>query len=259
MDHLDVGVQYETAIQGIVDGIHDAEVDFGIGCRLIADINREESPEKGVEMVDIVLRHNCDEMIGIGLDYNEEGNPPEKFWKAFKNAREAGLHRTAHVAEMGGHPRNVETCLDLLGCERLDHGYRILEDDRITQRCADEGIVFTVVPTAHRFALMDEDGVIHWDRHPIKEMVARGLKIVINSDDPTMMKIDPAGAYLHATSNLGFEPLEIKHFVLNGIDGAWFDETTRRVWKTEWENEIDDLIKQLNKGTKVSRSGFLGL
>jgi adenosine deaminase len=244
-DHLKVGVPYEVALSGIIDGIHDAEADLAIACRLIADINREESPETGVEMVDLVISHRRDEVIGIGLDYNEEGNPPEKFWKAFRAAKEAGLHRTAHVAEMGGHPRNVETCLDLLGCERLDHGYRVLEDEGITQRCASEGVVFTVVPTAHRFALTDEEGVIHWEKHPIKEMVGRGLRIVINSDDPAMMKIDPAGAYAHAVKYLGFGPMDIVRFVMNGIEGAWLDEATRRQWRREWSADIDGLLSLL--------------
>ncbi len=246
-DHLKVGVRYEVALGGIVDGIHDAEADLGIVCRLIADINREESPETGVEMVDLVIRRRRDEVIGIGLDYNEEGNPPEKFWKAFRMAEQAGLHRTAHVAEMGGHPRNVETCLDLLGCERLDHGYRVLEDDRIVRRCADEGVIFTVVPTAHRFALTDEKGVIHWERHPIKWMAARGLRIVINSDDPAMMRIAPAGAYIHAARYFGFGPEEVRRSVLNGIEGAWLDEATRKQWRTEWMAEIDSLAAELSK------------
>lgn len=247
-DHLKVGVPYEVALTGIIDGIHDAEIDLGIACRLIADINREESPETGVEMVELAIAHRCDELIGIGLDYDEEGNPPEKFWRAFQIAKEAGLHRTAHVAEMGGHSRNVKTCLDLLGCERLDHGYRVLEDDEITQRCADEGVVFTVVPTAHRFALMDEEGVVHWENHPIREMAARGLKIVINSDDPAMMKIDPAGAYAHAVKYLGFGPVDIRRFVLNGIEGAWVDDATRSQWRRVFGVEIDALILQLSEG-----------
>lgn len=246
-DHLEAGVEYQVALRGIIDGINDAEADFGITCLLIADINREGSPETGVEMVELVIEHLCDEVIGVGLDYNEAGNPPEKFWKAFRMAEQAGLHRTAHVAEMGGHPRNVETCLDLLRCDRLDHGYRILEDEALTQRCVQEEVVFTVVPTAHRFALMDEKGVVHWDKHPIKEMAAKGLKIVINSDDPAMMKIDPAGAYKHAKTHFGFQPADIRQFVLNGIDGAWVDEGTRRQWRREWVLEIDSLISQLEE------------
>jgi adenosine deaminase len=245
-DHLKVGVRYEVALDGIIEGIHDAETDLGIVCRLIADINREESPETGVEMVDLVVKHRRGEVIGIGLDYNEEGNPPEKFWKAFRMAEQAGLHRTAHVAEMGGHPRNVETCLDLLGCERLDHGYRVLEDDRIAQRCANEGVIFTVVPTAHRFALMDEEGLIHWERHPIREMAARGMRIVINSDDPAMMKITPAGAYAHAVRYFGFGPEDVKRCVVNGIEGAWLGEATRRLWRMQWTAEIEALAAKVD-------------
>jgi adenosine deaminase len=80
------------------------------------------------EMVEIVTAHPRPELIGIGLDYAEAGNPPEKFETAFKLAGKHGLHRTAHAAE-DGPAANITTALELLGCERIDHGYHILADD----------------------------------------------------------------------------------------------------------------------------------
>src|SRR5262249_38482467 len=48
--HMACGVPYETAVDGIIDGIRDARTDFGIQCFLIADINRMGTPELGLEM-----------------------------------------------------------------------------------------------------------------------------------------------------------------------------------------------------------------
>lgn len=79
MAHMNLGISYDTAIDGIIAGIRDAKKDFNIECRMIANINRMESPEKGYEMVEAVLDNGRDELIGIGLDYAEANNPPEKF------------------------------------------------------------------------------------------------------------------------------------------------------------------------------------
>jgi adenosine deaminase len=35
-------------------------------------------------------------------------------------------------------------------------------------------------------------------------------------------------------------------FVLNGIDGVWVDDPTKRRWRREWSREIDELIAQLD-------------
>jgi adenosine deaminase len=78
------------------------------------------------------------------LDAAEAPDPPEKFVEAYRVAKAAGLRLTSHRAE-DGPAANVTTCLGLLGCERLDHGYHILEDPAVVARCGDEGVTFTCV------------------------------------------------------------------------------------------------------------------
>ncbi len=269
MEHLGVGVSFKTALDGIIDGIHDAERDFGIVCRIIAGMNREKTPEEAVEIVHLMIENPREELIGLGLGANEEGNPPEKFWKAYRLAADAGFHRTAHAGEMRGHYRNIETCLDLLGCERIGHGYRIIENEDIMKRCRDDGVVFEVTPFGRSYVLVDKDhpgevvnfpvvssgqelgliderSEVNWSRHPLKSMANYGLKIMINSDDPGIFMVDPAGAYIHAAMNIGFNPNEIKGFIMNGIDGAWIEESDKSMWKKTWGEEIDALISQLD-------------
>lgn len=241
MAHLELGVSYNTAIDGIIAGIRDAEKDFGVGCRLIADINRMQSSEKGREMVEIVLANRRDELIGIGLDYAEPGNPPEKFVEAYRLAEKGGLHLTAHAAEEAP-PVNIVTCLDLLNCERIDHGYHVIDDEEILKRCRDEEVVFTVTPTSTAWVY----GWSELSKHPIREMGEKGLKIMINSDDPPMFKTDLEREYIIVSEHMGFQPADFKRFVLNGIDGSWLDEGTKRSWRREWSEEIDRLIEDLD-------------
>ncbi|MBC8924070.1 adenosine deaminase, partial [Escherichia coli] len=63
------------------------------------------------------------------------------------NAREAGFRTTAHAGEFGMPWRNVETAVDLLQVDRVDHGYTIVDNPELCARYAERGIVFTVVPT----------------------------------------------------------------------------------------------------------------
>jgi len=241
MAHLADGVPYDTAVDGLIEGIRDSARDFGIECKLIAAINRSEPPEKTTEMVEILLQHPREEVIGLGMDYAEKDNPPEKHWKAYRAAAAGGLHLTGHAGYKGGdyaHPRNIETCLDLLGFERIDHGYLVLDDEGLTKRCVDEGVVFT---TCFVSSSMDYGMAAN----PIGEMARKGLKITLNSDDPSMLNIDPGEEYVLAAQYMGFAPQAMREFVLNAIDGSWLPDTTKRTWRREWGREIDGLIRQV--------------
>jgi adenine deaminase len=250
MEHLHIGVQMSDQIAGIYDGIRDAETDCGVQCRMIAAINREETPEAGVELVQLLIENHHECVIGVSMDYNEDNHPPEKHWRAFRLAGKAGYHRTAHACEWIRPPRDVATCLDLLGCERIDHGYRTILDAEITRRCAEEAIVFTTIPIVCMFNLSvtpeeRERRGIDPDECPLKSMVDRGLRVMFNSDDPGLIGLDLAGNYGIAMQKLGLMPGDLKPFVLNGIEGSWLDEGVKRHWKATWSREIDELLAQL--------------
>ncbi|MFX5476838.1 adenosine deaminase, partial [Acinetobacter baumannii] len=80
-------------------------------------------------------------------DYRENDRPPELFEAAYRLAREAGLKTAAHAGEFGMPWHNVATAIDLLQVDRIDHGYTIVDNPDLMQRCIGRGLVFTVVPT----------------------------------------------------------------------------------------------------------------
>jgi adenosine deaminase len=239
--HTSRGVPYPTVVDGLVDGIRAAEQDLGVGCRLIADVYRQDPLAVAVEMVEAVLAHRPDELIGLGMDGAEAPDPPEKFQEAYKLARNGGLRLTAHACE-DAPAQNITTCLDVLGCERIDHGYHILGDENVVERCRDQGITFTVCPTATAVCYFDPDD---YTTHPIRDMVSKGLKVMINSDDPTMFHTDIGSEYVRMTEAAGWEPAKVREFVLNGIDGSWLDDSEKTRRRREFTEELDDLEAQL--------------
>ncbi len=238
--HMAAGASYETCVGGLIDGIDAARADHGIECRLVAAVNRMESPELAVSMVETMLEHPRDEVIGIGMDYAEAGFPPEQFWKAYRMAARAGLHLTAHQAEDAS-PRNIETCLDLLGCERVDHGYHVVKDEAIMTRCRDEGVLFTCTPVSTGWVYFDDD----FDHHPIGRMREFGLKISLDCDDPPMFKTDPTKDLVIAHRHMGFEVEDFRDCLLNGIEGCWLDEPDKRVLRRDLAREFDELAAAL--------------
>jgi adenosine deaminase len=239
--HTNRGVPYKTVVDGLVDGVKAAETDFGVTCRLIADVYRQDPPEVAREMVEQVLEHRRDELIGLGMDGAEAPDPPEKFVDAYRLAGQGGLRLTAHACE-DAPAQNITTCLDVLGCERIDHGYHVLGDEAVVDRCRDEGIYFTVCPTATAVCYFDPDD---YTSHPIREMVAKGLKVMINSDDPPMFHTDIGSEYAKMVQAAEWEPAQVREFCLNGIDGSWAPDDEKRRLGAEFVEELDRLEAEL--------------
>jgi adenosine deaminase len=240
--HTSRGIPYATVVDGLVDGIHRAEQELGVDCRLIADVYRQDSPQVAADMVRDVLEHRRDELIGLGMDGAEAPDPPEKFVDAYRLAREGGLRLTAHACE-DAPAKNVTTCLDLLGCERIDHGYHVLGDPEVVKRTCDEGIVFTVCPTATAVCYFDADDLT---THPIRRMADEGLRIMLNSDDPPMFHTDIGTEYVGMVAAAGWSPDRVRTFVMNGIEGAWLTDDEKRRMRSEFERELDELDSRLD-------------
>jgi adenosine deaminase len=238
------GIPYPAAQSALARAIRDAEVAFGITGRLIPAIDRERGPAAACEMVQWVTTHRAPEVLGIGIDFNEADHPPEFFAEAYKAARLAGLHVTAHAGENGVTWKNIETAIDVLQVERVDHGYTVVDNPALSRRCAESGIVFTVVPTNSFYlrTLADE----RWSLdHPIRKMPALGLRIHPNTDNPTLHKVTPTRAWQMMVEDFGFGLDAIRGFMLNGLDAAWIDASQRAHWRRDWTNEFDTLRAKL--------------
>ena len=250
--HLENGVAYATMLDGIVAAIHDAERDLHVQSRLIPALNRELGPQIGVKFLEFVLSDRREEVIGIGLDYDEAGHPPGPYAEVYRHAKNAGLHLTAHAGE-NGPSENVGASLDLLGCERIDHGYHVLDDPALTAACRDRGVFFTVCPTTTTHTTTFRD--LSSPDHAIRRMVGAGLNIVINTDDPALFRTDLANEYALVARNFDLSPEQLKEISLNGLRASWLDEAIKRTWIAEWSAQIDHLLATHPGGRGLNAEG----
>jgi adenosine deaminase len=238
--HTTRGVPMATIIDGLIEGCRAAEDDLGVRCRLIADVYRQDSPAVALQMTNEVLANRRAEVIGLGMDAAEAPDPPERFFEAFRAAGEAGLRLTSHAAE-DGPAKNVSTCLDLLGCERIDHGYHILEDVSVVERCVEDGIHFTCCPTSTAIVY----GWPDLTTHPINQMMQAGLLVHLNSDDPTMFRTDIGKEYVDFIGQNEYPPETAKQLVRNSVDASWLDASEKAALHRLFDDEIDALDKKL--------------
>ncbi|PJJ58563.1 adenosine deaminase [Mumia flava] len=218
-----VGVPYAVLLDGMRAAMADARADAGIDSRIVVALHRERSASEAEALVDAVVEHRIDEVVGVGLDYAEVNGPPGLFADAFVHAGRAGLERTAHSES--GPPRHIEVILDDLGCSRIDHGYHVVTDPRIVQRCLDEGVTFTCTPVSSDIGRYSGSGDGRHER--IAAMHAAGLRITIDSDDPPMFGTDPTRDHAVISTALGLTTTDLARISLDAVAATWLDETDR--------------------------------
>jgi adenine deaminase len=209
-------------MQTVIDGIYRACQDSAVSATLILCFLRHLSEEDALATLEQALPFR-DKFIGVGLDSSEVGNPPEKFARVFARCRALGLHLVAHAGEEGP-PAYIETALDVLHVERIDHGVRCLEDAALTARLAREQIALTVCPLSNvKLCVFDSMA-----KHNLLQLLDAGLLVTVNSDDPAYF-----GGYMNDNFLALFEalPLELKHarqLARNGFVAAFLPDDARQ-------------------------------
>jgi len=194
--HTDRGVPISAVIEGLARACADARKQFDIDASLILCFLRHLSEEAAFITLEaaLPLRHY---LVGVGLDSSESGHPPEKFARVFAQARALGLRLVAHAGEEGP-PAYIESALDVLRVERIDHGVRCVESPALVARLAAERVPLTVCPLSNvKLCVFNTLA-----DHNLPALLAAGLCASVNSDDPAYF-----GGYLNDNLIATFEAL----------------------------------------------------
>ena len=176
--HTARGIGFEVFMPGLLQAAQRAQDELGLSVGWILSVLRHLPEDDALQTLDAAMPW-MDHIIGLGLDSSERSNPPEKFARVFARAAQLGLHRVAHAGEEGP-PDYVRNALDVLGVERIDHGVRAAEDPQLMQRLAREQVPLTVCPLSNVRLCVVPDLA----RHNLPQLLAAGLKVTVNADDP---------------------------------------------------------------------------
>ena len=228
--HLEAGLRLRDILAGLDEGLGAAERETGAHVRLIADMDRAYGPDAGLALVaelEALRRSNsvgADRVIGVGMDSTESGVNPAGYVAAFEVAERAGLRRTAHQGETTP-PWTIRAALDVLGCERIDHGLSVLDDAELTRRMADDRVPLTVCPTSN---IRIAHHVERLELHPFADMRRAGLLATLNTDDPALTDLDLGREYRAVHDAFGYDLADMVDIARDGIDASWLDDDGKR-------------------------------
>jgi len=212
------GVAWQEVFEGYCDGAQEARERTGVEVRLTPDMTRDASPQEMAETVRSCIAYRERGVVGLGLGAYEVDYPLEHYQDAFRQVHDEGLGSVPHAGEIGG-PELIREALELLGADRLRHGFRAIEDPLLVDELADGRTVLDVCPISN----VRTGVVASLDEHPLPRLVAAGVPCSLSTDDPAMFDTDLTREY-EVAGSLGLEP---RGFYDAAVEGALCDDETR--------------------------------
>ena len=220
--HTDRGVEFSTVISGIHRALVDGEEKLGISSYLIMSFLRHLSERAAFVTLEQALPYK-DKIKAVGLDSSELGHPPEKFQRVFARAIEQGYLTVAHAGEEGP-TEYIWQALELLHISRVDHGVRAIEDERLMQHLIDHQMPLTVCPLSNtKLKVFDKMA-----DHNILTMLERGVKVMVNSDDPAYFGGYLAANYIAITEALEISPAHLQQLATNSIEASFLPRSDQQ-------------------------------
>jgi adenosine deaminase len=204
------------------DALEDADGRIPVRAKLIGIISRHYGPDAAWTELEAALRGRERGIVALDLAGDEANFPGDLFVEHFRKAREGGLHVIAHAGEAAG-AGSVRQAVLGLGAERIGHGVRAIEDPAVLDLLAERRIPLEVCPTSNLHTSTIRD----YRSHPLPALLARGLAVTLNTDDPSISGIDLAHEYRVAVSEIGLAEADLRRMQENAVAAAFLTEEER--------------------------------
>jgi aminodeoxyfutalosine deaminase len=218
----------EAFLEAMEDARQAAHRDHGLELWWIFDIPADFGIPAAELTASVALDHQVPGLVGFGLGGSERGFPRSMFRDQFDRARAAGLRSVPHAGETTG-PESVWDALNSLGAERIEHGIASVADPGLMQHLVEHQIALDICLTSNIALRVVPD----LDHHPIRELVAAGVTVTINTDDPPMVGTDLNTEYAIAARLLELDEHGITELALAAVEASFASPETKATLRSE--------------------------
>lgn len=210
-------IEFEPLFAGMERGRIRGEQEFGMSLYWIFDAVRHFGPEEASRVFHKAaeMKQKYPSIVGIGIGGDERRMSAEPFRELYAEARDHGLHLTAHAGETVG-PEGIWSAMNI-GAERLGHALSAQQDEELLEVLANRQIPMELCITSN----LRTGCCVRLEDHPARHYFENGLMVTLNSDDPALFGRDLFGEYLlvHEQFHLTLEHL--RELAGNSIEASF--------------------------------------
>ncbi len=240
------GIAAEAFCEAVEDARAAVEAEYDLTLRWCFDIPGEAGVPSADVTLDVALRQRPDGLVSFGLGGPEAGVPRAQFAPHFERARAAGLHSVPHAGESTG-PETIWSALRDLGAERIGHGIAAARDPALMEHLRAHDIALEVCPTSN----VRTRSVPALAEHPLPRLVAAGVPVTINSDDPPMFSTTLNDEYAIAADLLALDAAGVAELARAGVRHSFADPVRRQ----QLMAAIDDHLRAAGADRQVASDG----
>lgn len=240
MQYILRGLDFDEILHGIASGYSRAERETGVVARTAFDYGRQFGVERAWRALDLAVAGKRHGVVAFSIGGDEQGHPPEQFHEVFAAAASAGLRLMAHAGEVVG-PESVWGAVDVLRSERIGHGIRSVNDAQLLAHLRARQVMLDVCPTSNLYT----GAAPSLAAHPLRRLFEAGVRISINSDDPTFFATTLTKEFCLAADFFGFSVDELCAIVQDSVNATFLPLAEKEALLTRVQAEQQALRQEL--------------
>lgn len=210
--HREEGLSLETILEAVLDGLGQAERDFGIKTSVIICGLRDRFESASLRQAELAAQYRKKGVTAFDLAGGEAGNPSKNHLSAFYYARNHLLNLTVHAGESWG-PDSIHEALFFCGAHRIGHGTSLYHDPDLLQYVVDHQVPLEICPTSN----VQTKVVASYEAHPLKGYIDAGIPITINTDNRLFSRTTVSDELWHIHEKCNVSEEQLRTIVLNGF------------------------------------------
>ncbi len=240
--HREKGLTQEEAVRAAAAGLAQGTRDFGISAGLILCCMRGAgNREENLETVAVAERFLGKGVCAVDLAGNEAAYPTEAFAEAFDRARERRIPAVIHAGEAAG-AESVRKALEL-GAIRIGHGIRAVEDPKLLEELKARNTFLELCFSSN----LQTKAVDSPERYPLLELLERGIRATVNTDNVTVSATSLKQEYLLLQSRFSLSGSVLRQLALNAAEGAFVTEEERATLRERIERGFFPWLGQVEE------------
>ena len=218
--HTKEGLSLDEVVSSVLEGIKSVNE---IKVNLILCMMRGFSYEDNLKTIMVTKKFLNKGVVGLDLAGDEKKYQTINYKDLFMIAKDNNIPFTIHAGEAD----TSKSVLDAInfGAKRIGHGIAIVNDEKILNLVKEKNVFLEVCPTSN----VDTKAVLSYEKHPIKDLFLKGVKVTVNTDDRTVSNITLSKEYEKLKEYFNFSDEEFLQMNLNAISSSFMneDEKTR--------------------------------
>ncbi len=212
----------EESVEAVLSGLRRGGRKFGVDWGVILCFLRPAMPESSLATVEVARKYRDRGVVGVDIA-GDEAAPAAPHREAFRRARRYDLGITVHAGEAGP-VENIREAVDRLGAMRIGHGSKLMDDPRLAERLARDGIAVEVCLTSN----LQTRSVPSLASHPFRAMRRAGVRVTLNTDDPAISRTTLSEEYRRAARAYILTRKDFAELSMNACDAAFLSASRRR-------------------------------